>query len=120
MVFAFNDKQFKEGMRKLGLEPEDTDKVYKGIGGVFYKRTDSKRLRDLLDRHSEEMDKAIKNDTKKDGFVFFMFSYELANHEYSYTMDTTDTLLALGITKKDLEENKYMASCLRDAMVYQI
>ena len=28
MFFAFNQKQFDEGMAKLGLKPTDTDKVY--------------------------------------------------------------------------------------------
>lgn len=28
IAFAFSDQQFDEGMRKLGLNPTDTDKVY--------------------------------------------------------------------------------------------
>jgi hypothetical protein len=29
MFFAFNQKQFEEGMKSLGLKPTDTKKIYK-------------------------------------------------------------------------------------------
>ncbi|NYC95062.1 hypothetical protein DFN09_003049 [Clostridium acetobutylicum] len=46
MFFAFSKEQFKEGMKKLGLEPSETNKIYKfGNTGGFYKRTDSAKLK---------------------------------------------------------------------------
>ena len=42
MQFAFSDRQFAEGMAALGLEPTDTDKVYKAPGGGFYRREDTR------------------------------------------------------------------------------
>lgn len=82
MFFAFSNKQFEEGMKKLGLESSETDKIYKfGKIGGFYRKTDVPRLKEMLNRHDEEMEKAIASDDK---FIFDMFHYELGNHEYTW------------------------------------
>ena len=33
--FAFDQKQFDEGMKKLGLKPGDTKLIYRGPGGMY-------------------------------------------------------------------------------------
>lgn len=105
MKFAFSDKQFEEGMRELGLEPTDTDKVYSlGETGGFYRRSDAEKLHEMLKRHTEEEDAAIAADTDGTGYAYEMFYYELGDHEYSYTYDTEDTLNALGY--KSIDELK--------------
>lgn len=116
MVFAFNNKQFEEGMRKLGLKLTDTDKVYKlsGTGG-FYRKTDAKALHDMLERHAKEMDEAVKNDKTGEGFIFDMFNYELANHEYVITYDISDTLAALDLTIEDINNNSLLKKGLEKA-----
>lgn len=40
MAFAFNDKQFAEGMRKLGLDPSETCQVLSIGAGGFIRKTD--------------------------------------------------------------------------------
>lgn len=119
IFWAFNDKQFEEGMEKFGLKPTDTDKIYKLNGGGYYKKTDSKALRELLTRHENEMSYAIANDKTGEGFIFDMFDYELGNHEFSYTGSTEDTLDALGLSKGDIKQNKALAVGLRDAITAQ-
>lgn len=119
MVFAFSDKQFKEGMEKLGLKVTDTDKVYRSAAGGFYKKTDSPKLVELLNRHTNEMDEAIKADTTGEGFIFDMFDYELANHEYNYTYDDEDTLNSLSISQEDLNTKPAMAHGLKLAKAVQ-
>lgn len=113
MVFAFNDEQFKEGMEKLGLKITDTDKVYKGFAGGFYRKTDSKMLKDLLKKHTTEMKEAIVADTTGEGFISDMFTCELANHEYCITMSIEDTIDALGLTIKEINKNPAMIKGLR-------
>ncbi len=99
MFFAFNSRQFEEGMRSLGLQPGDTDKIYKlGNTGGFYRKSDSEAFHAMFTRHSKEMEDAIEADPTGDGFIFDMFSYELANHEYGYTHDPEPTLRCLGLT----------------------
>ncbi len=59
MQFAFSDKQFADGMAKLGLKPTDTDKVYAAPGGGFYRREDSQRLKAMMERFDCELQEAI-------------------------------------------------------------
>lgn len=116
MVFAFSDDQFKKAMAELGLKVTDTDKIYKTPGGGFYKRTDSKRLSDMLNSHTADMDNAIKADTTGEGFIFEMFDYELANHEFCYTGDTEDALNVFGYTQDDIDKDESLSNGLRLAI----
>ena len=102
MQFAFSDRQFAEGMAALGLTPADTDKIYKVPGGGFYRRQDSQRLKDMLDRFDRELSEAIAADETGEGFIYEMFLTELENHEYSYTRDTEETLEVLGYTAEEV------------------
>ena len=119
MVFAFSTEQFKEAMEKLGLEVTDTDKIYKGFGGGFYKRTDSARLKELTGRHTKDMEDAISADITGEGFIFEMFDYELSNHEYCYTYDITDTIDALGLTIEEINGNEALKHGLKLAKIAQ-
>ena len=120
MFFAFSKKQFAEGMEKLGLKPDDTDQVYSmgGTGG-YYRRTDSKALHDMLNRFEQEMEVAVSNDKTGEGFIYDMFSYELSNHEYSYTGDISDTLDSLDLTLDDIKNNPALKIGLKKAMQAQ-
>lgn len=92
--FAFNNNQFETGMRELGLEVYDTDKIYKGAAGMYYRRSDSVKLRDLLRTLAEELEVALKN---KD-FLREALQYELDNHEYPVTLDPEPALSALHLS----------------------
>ena len=109
MIFAFSDKQFKEGMGKLGLTVNDTDKIYKNGYGEYYKKT----LKNLMHRHSDEFKALIESDQDGTGFILSMFDYELANHEYFITYDITDTLNALGLTVEDINKSKSLLNGLQ-------
>jgi hypothetical protein len=115
MAFAFSNKQFEEGMKKLGLDPSDTDKIYSIGAGGFIRRSDSERLDEIFKRHSEEMENAINNDITGEGFIFNMFNYELANHEYIVTDDVEDTLNAFGLTMEEVNSNPALKKGLRSA-----
>ena len=111
MFFAFNNKQFEEGMQSLNLDPSETDKVYSAGAGGYYKKTDAEKLHAMVNRHREEMEKAMLNEQ----FVYDMFDYELGNHEYTYTGSITDTLDALGLTFEEVNNNNLLSSCLERA-----
>ena len=102
MQFAFSQKQFAEGMAALGLSPTDTDKIYKAPGGGFYRREDGPHLEAMMERFDRELAEAIAGDKTGNGFIYEMFLYELDTHEYGYTMDTEETLCALGYTAKQI------------------
>ena len=99
MQYAFSARQFAEGMAALGLTPEDTDKIYKAPGGGFYRREDSQRLKDMMDRFDRELAEALAADETGEGFAYEMFLFELENHEFCYTRDVEETLNDLGYTE---------------------
>lgn len=114
--FAFDDKQFKKAMEELGLNENDTDKIT-GIGaGGFIRNSDLESYKDMNKRHKEELKQAIENDKTGEGFIKGMFESELANHEYGYTYDLTDTLVALGLSEKDINSNKNLQNGLNLAL----
>lgn len=115
--FAFNDKQFAEMMEKWGLTPEDTDKIYSIGGGGFVRKADAEAMNEMFERHAKEREVAIKEN--KDNYLYHMFDYELANHEYNYTGEVDDTLEALGVTVEDLAKNVVMYDALMRAIRHQ-
>lgn len=101
--FAFGQKQFDEMMRGWGLDPEkDTDKIYSIGAGGYVQKKDAELLHETHKRLDEEMEAAIAADETGEGFIYEMFLYELDNHEFGYTMDTEDTLDALGYTAEQV------------------
>lgn len=119
MMFAFDSRQFEEGMMKLGLTKDDTDKIYSIGGGGFIRKSDSKALDNLLDRHEDEMKEAIANDKTGEGFIFDMFDYELGNHEYCITYDIGPTLDALDLTYEYVKNNENLLKGLKLAIENQ-
>lgn len=117
MMFAFSDDQFIKGMDVLGVTDE-SDLLSIGYGG-FIRKADSNALDELIEKHDREMKDAISNDTTGDGFIYDMFNYELANHEYSYTWDVSDTLNALGFTIDYVKSNKNVLNGLLKALKNQ-
>ena len=115
--FAFSDKQFAEMMDKWGLTPEDTDQIYSIGGGGFVRKADSKAMNEMFERHAQEREVAIKEN--KDNYLYHMFDYELANHEYKYTGELDDTLEALDLTMEDINNNTVMYEALMKAIRHQ-
>jgi hypothetical protein len=120
MAFAFSAGQFEDQMKQFGLDPADTDKIYRlGDTGGFYKRTDAPKLHEMIDRHDREFRDAIANDTTGDGFIFEMFNAELADHEYIITGNVSDTLNALGLSRNEVNDNPKIAHGLKKAIAAQ-
>jgi len=105
IAFAFSDEQLKEGLKKLGLNENDTDKVV-GLGnGGFIKKTDIENYKKLSEKFYKEFKEAIAEDKTGENFIKDMFEYELANHEYGYTFEINDTLEAIGITLDEIDNS---------------
>lgn len=117
MFFAFSNKQFEEGMAKLGLNPDQTDKIYKlgGTGG-FYRKSDSDKLKEMFNTFDREMKEAIAADETGEGFIYDMFNYELANHEYCITWDAEPTLDALGLTMEEINADERLLAGFKKAI----
>ena len=114
---AFNDRQFEEMMKKWGLKATDTDKIYHIGYGSYIRKSDHKAFHEMIDRHQKEFWDAIKADKTGEDFIYGMFYCELCNHEYCITYDFEDTLNALQITEKDLNDYPVMLKMLKLAAV---
>jgi hypothetical protein len=118
--FAFNPKQFNDGMEKFGLQPDETDKIYKlGNTGGFYLRTDADKLNEMFLRHAEEITAAIENDATGDGFIYEMFNHELADHEYIVSGDVSAALDAVGLTFDEVNSSVKLLHGLKKAIKSQ-
>ena len=103
MIWAFSEKQLKEGMQKLGVKDMTELKAIAPSG--FVKKTDYKALWDMIHRHQQEIKDQIEADKTGEGFIYDMFYTELANHEYSYTLDPTEALRACSIQPLQIEQD---------------
>lgn len=116
MMFAFNEKQFKEGMEHLGLTEHDTDEIIQiGMGG-FIRKTDKEAYHKMFNDISDELNHNINNDTTGLRFIKDMFEYELANHEYGYTRDVKPTLDSLGYSVDDIRNDEKLLKGLQSAV----
>lgn len=114
--FAFSDKQFAQMMENWGLNAEkDLDKICYMGSGTFVQKKDVESVRKTFSKHKAELKAAIAEDKTGEGFIFHMFYYELANHEYGYTGDYEDTLNALGYTWQQVQEDKRLLCGLEKA-----
>ena len=113
-VFAFSDEEF---IRKMSEEikkrkPHCTGiTTVKGIakhvvsigaGGFIFKE-DVDAMHELFDRHEQER----KLFNKEEKNLVASILYEMENHEYGYTRDPYDTLMALGKTEKAFENERF-------------
>ena len=62
MMWAFNNDQFAQGMKKLGLQETDTDKIYRIAPGGFIRKTDADKLDEMFTRHTKERKEAMAAD----------------------------------------------------------
>ena len=113
--FAFNDTQFNEMMARWGLKPTDIREILSIGGGGYVRKDDAKAMHEMFDRHEAERKAAMQDDE----YLYQMFNYELANHEYGYTQDLTDTLEALGLTMDEINVDPRMADALKRAIAAQ-
>ena len=103
IFFAFSNKQFEEGMQKIGLNPEDTKKIYSLGGGGYILKTRNQAFKDMFKRNQSEMSEA-KKDNK---FLLDALTYELCNHEYCITWDSEDALRVLNLKREDIPNEIY-------------
>ena len=117
---AFSNKQFEEMMERWGLTVNDTNKICSIGGGCYIRKTDKEDFCALINRLTSEKENAIAADTTGDGFIYDMFLYELANHEYCITYDLEDTLDALSLTAEEINADKRLSHGLNKAIKHYL
>lgn len=111
IFFAFNDQQFLEGLKSVGLKQQDTDKLSQIRGGGFILKSEEVNYKKLRRKFDEE----FKEHMKDYDFAKNAFNCELADHEFIYTYDALPTLYALNLTIEELQKNKMLLKAFNDA-----
>ena len=113
-VFAFSDKEFIEKMSEAikkrkpkctGITTmEGIAKHVVSIGaGGYVLREDVSAMNEMFKRQEEER----KLFRKSEKSLVEEILYEMNNHEYGYTRDPYDTLMALGKSEKDFKNETF-------------
>ena len=76
-----------------------------GAGGYVFKE-DVTTMNEMFKLHEAERLSFMK----KENHLVEMILYEMNNHEYGYTRYPYDTLIALGKTEKDLEDERFYSA----------
>lgn len=100
MVYMFGpktDKEILECISKIGAMSLD-DCIGNGVGGLILKADEQKYL-DMFRLHRQERELFSSTDEG----LYRMILSEMYNHEYGYTTNPEDTLMALGKEYSDLE-----------------
>lgn len=103
MVYMFGpktDKEILECISKIGAKSLD-ECMGNGAGGLILK-SDKQRYLDMFRRHNQERQLFSSTDEG----LYRMILSEMYNHEYGYTTDPEDTLMALGKDFSDLETDR--------------
>lgn len=118
LAFAFSEKQYKRKLAEWNITEEEARAgAVVGIGaGGFIRSTDKQLVADTFEQIQEEKRAAIAADQTGDGFIYEMFLYELQNHEFIITQDTSETLAALEITEKELNASQALRHGLSKAI----
>lgn len=121
-VFAFSEKEFIERMSEAikKRKPQCTgittmEGIAKhvisiGAGGCVLKE-DVPKMKEMFKRHKQERKLFNKNEKN---FVNMILD-EMNNHEYGYTRDPYDTLMALGKTRNDFKTDEHFKKAWKKA-----
>lgn len=103
--FAFDEKQFNEGLAKLGIAPGTEGALVSIPGGGYLLADKGQELKDLLRKNSQERADAIRDTDTGAQFAYDMFRAALNDTEYSYSEDEEDALQRLGYSMQDIESD---------------
>lgn len=115
--FAYSNKQFQEGLEKVGIPSNTETKDLKkyivrldSVGGYLLK--DHETEYDKICRKLLKVERKYLNNFKN---LYSALLYEMYNHECGYTWNFTDCLSPLGFSRKDLKTNKQLLKAFRKA-----
>jgi len=83
---AFSPAQLKTGMEALGVESKN--ELHDIGGGCFIRRSDKDAFYEMMERHSNQLEKALEDDA----FAIGALIYELNNHEYVITGNPSEAM----------------------------
>lgn len=98
IAYAFNGKQLREAMERLGAKRNEVTTL--GAGTVI-KKKDIPAFVELMENHSRELSEAMKDED----FAEAAFLYEMDNHEYAINWSGDEDVFAcFDLTEEKLKE----------------
>lgn len=120
-IVAFSKESLNDRMREKGISEDDFVKEWvQVVGGTFMRKSDIPRLEEIARESDLELRRRILDDLNGDGFILDMFYYELSNHEYCITKDSSETLEILGISEDEIRENPKLKKGFLNAIRYAL
>ena len=104
IAFAFSTSQLEDAKQELG----EGELVSVGNGGFMLKKNVS-AFEQMMDRHQQQRKDFLNDDTN----MIEALVYELGNHEYSYTYDYSDALMALGLRDTDERVKRNLQTAIK-------
>ncbi|WP_026653550.1 DUF7659 family protein [Butyrivibrio proteoclasticus] len=98
-VFSCRNKEDADKQIIADLKVNDMSEVTRFKYGGYVRKADLKTFDDIWKLHDEEYELFLKD--SEENLVNAIIN-EMCNHEYGYTLDPQDTLMALGKNKDDL------------------
>lgn len=99
IAYAFDEKQLKEALEKLGAKKEECVSVT-GYGDIM-KKSDAPKFVGMLKRHKQELHELLKDEE----VAMEAFLYEMDNHEYAINYDGDgDVLGCFSLEYEDLKK----------------
>lgn len=103
IIYLFGAQRSKaeldEKLKKINAKSLDECTSLHGAGDVMRKEDVPKYL-ELCRLHKKEKEEFCENEKNLENMIYT----EMCNHEYSFTEDPEDTLMALGKSFEDLED----------------
>lgn len=118
MFFAYDDKQFNEGLARFGLTlaTPDMKKLVRIESGAYMLRERVPELKADYERRHAELLAACDADLTGEGFLYEMFLWELTDHEYCYTLDPEEAVECTPYTLEEIEADPRLSHALEKAM----
>ena len=110
VFFAFDDKQFKEGLKKFNIEPEQAkDKLFRYFGGGFILKTAAP----MEHKISKKMTKCERKYLNKAPNLISALVYEMGNRECGYTGNYFEAVRVLGLADKFKKSRKVQRAYIK-------
>ncbi|MBK3975982.1 hypothetical protein, partial [Staphylococcus aureus] len=101
MFFAFDNKQLENGLEKLNVNKNEIVSI--GMNG-FIRKSDVQKFKNMLNNFKEEHTKNMKNDD----YVYHMFKYQMAYHDYIISYDDEEILDVCNVIEHQFIEEERM------------
>jgi hypothetical protein len=109
IFFAFSESQFDDGMKKIGLNPQELHKIVRlGDTGGYILKDKVDEYKSMHSRIQDEKEQFLADQEN----LYNALVYELCNHEFMITWNPAPALDALGLNKKDIDPALLQRACI--------